>query len=126
MSGLLHLAEAQKSARQKRADDEKARIEREKASAARRQYYCDWRKRRDEENKRVEKLVAASDGWHAAERLRRYVAEIVRLREKNGASIDPSTDAGKWISWALEQADRIDPLRPNPPSILCEPEPPQY
>jgi hypothetical protein len=126
LSGLVRLAEAQKLARQRRADEERERKKQEKETAARQAYYYDWCRRRDEESKRANALVAASDAWHAAERIRRYVGEIVRLREANGASNEPSNDAGKWIAWALEQADRLDPLRPNPKSILCEEEPPRY
>jgi hypothetical protein len=32
----------------------------------------------------------------------------------------------QWISWALDQADRYDPLAKSPPSVLDEPSPYGY
>ena len=35
-----------------------------------------------------------------------------------GDLINPDSPAGNWVIWAKDQADRLDPLKPNPPSIL--------
>jgi hypothetical protein len=35
----------------------------------------------------------------------------------------PGCGFEQWLVWAHKQADRLDPLKPSPPSILDEPMP---
>jgi len=38
--------------------------------------------------------------------------------ERNGQSVAAGTAFGDWLIWAEQQADRIDPLRESPASII--------
>lgn len=66
----------------------------------------------EEERARVKELLEQVDAWHLAGRIREYVWAV---QVRSGA-ID------RWRTWALAQADRIDPRVPSPPSILDEAE----
>lgn len=63
------------------------------------------------EREAVTQLEEDARDWRRAEEIRAFVAA-------RGA---PDAD-GSWAAWALAQADRIDPLRESPPSILDTPE----
>jgi hypothetical protein len=43
-----------------------------------------------------------------------------RPTEVSGVPVAPNSEVGRWIAWALGQAERLDPLVPSPPSILEE------
>lgn len=43
---------------------------------------------------------------------------LVEHRTKQGKALSPDTALGKWATWALQQADRIDPLEEHAPSIV--------
>jgi hypothetical protein len=64
------------------------------------------------EEKRIRTLRKDVTAWHQADRIRKYIAAA-----REGALKDV-----QWIEWAERQADRIDPLRPNPPSIVDDKE----
>lgn len=70
------------------------------------------------EEERLKELHQEVDNWHRSERIRAYV-EAVRLDAQSPGS-ESSSDLSAWIEWALSHADRLDPLKPNPPSILDE------
>lgn len=62
------------------------------------------------ERERVERLLGEAASLARAREIRRYVEKV---RDTNAASADPlppdRIDA--WSAWALQQADRIDPVR---------------
>jgi hypothetical protein len=60
------------------------------------------------EEKRIAILRKEATAWHRAERIRKYIA---------AAHASGARDA-EWIAWAARQADRLDPLKPTPASIL--------
>lgn len=64
----------------------------------------------EEERAKVKELLDQVEAWHLASRIRAYVWAV---QTRSGA-ID------RWRTWALAQADRIDPRVPSPPSILDE------
>ena len=60
------------------------------------------------EEKRIKALRRDAVAWHRTERLRRYIA----------AARDSSSKDTEWIAWAESQADRLDPLKETPKSIV--------
>lgn len=60
------------------------------------------------EEKRIKALRRDAVAWHRAERLRRYIAAV---RESSAKDTE-------WIAWAESQADRLDPLKESPKSIV--------
>ena len=43
---------------------------------------------------------------------------LVECRKTQGKEFGPDTALGRWVTWALQQADRIDPLAESPASVL--------
>jgi len=83
---------------------ERSRIEREKAEQAERE------RRVKEEQARVDRLLSEAKALREAQEIRAYVASVKALNETSQEPI-PETDIASWATWALEQADRIDPIR---------------
>jgi hypothetical protein len=79
---------------------------------------------RHEEQERVDDLIAKAEAWHKSRKLRTYIdayMEFVReATAKVGVKVHKESEIGRWETWARQQADRIDPLAANPPSILDE------
>lgn len=60
------------------------------------------------EKKRIKSLRRDAVAWHRAERLRKYIAAVRQSSAKDT----------EWIAWAETQADRLDPLKQSPKSIV--------
>jgi hypothetical protein len=70
------------------------------------------------EEARIQRLERGADNWHRARRIREYVLALVECKKKQAKELGPDTALGRWTIWALQQADRIDPLTEKPTSIL--------
>lgn len=64
--------------------------------------------------------------WHPPSAKEYNAVRMEALRaihgERDGKGVEEG-EADRWMKWALEQADRADPLSPSPYSVLDEPEP---
>jgi hypothetical protein len=98
---------------------EQARIEELQRQEEARQR-AEKRARYEAERERVELLFEQSKCWNEAADLRRFIAAARQLHSERHGTIDPESEFAKWLDWAAQQADRVDPLRPCPPSILDE------
>lgn len=82
------------------------------------------------ERARVEQLEKDAAAWRRAQDIRAFVAAratqmAIRAGQPDRTSADDRKDdfeARRWLQWASDQADRIDPLRTSPPSIIDTPE----
>jgi hypothetical protein len=54
----------------------------------------------------------------SARRIRDLVAAASEGAQRDGVSGEPGTPFGDWLIWAVQQADRIDPLKVSPASIV--------
>jgi hypothetical protein len=70
------------------------------------------------EQVKVNSLIDESENWAKSNRLRDYIKAKKADYIDRGAKISPKSAAGKWIKWATDQADRLDPLKKSPPSLL--------
>jgi hypothetical protein len=70
------------------------------------------------EEARVQRLEEGARNWARAKRIREYVLALADRRTKEGHQLNPGSALGKWVAWALQQADRLDPLADSPWSIL--------
>ena len=70
------------------------------------------------EQAKVDGLVQEICLWRQSHDLRAYVEARTRqhLAQRNSDAMD--ADFSRWHRWALDQAERMDPLCPSPPSIL--------
>lgn len=80
---------------------------------------AELRQRQKVEQARVDELLKQAENWRNSKLVRELV-EAVREAHSAAGAIDPHSEIAGWIEWAIEQADRLDPLRPSPPSILDE------
>jgi hypothetical protein len=53
-------------------------------------------------------LEAQAHAWHRARVIRAFVAEVERLALASGGTLP--TEIAQWLTWAKDQADRLDPL----------------
>jgi hypothetical protein len=97
---------AQKEREEKRRREEAARVRAEK----REQYQA--------ERARVDLLIAQAKNWRRSQDLRNYVKAATQEYLAKFATIEPDGQFAAWAEWAMQQADRLDPLAASPPSIL--------
>jgi hypothetical protein len=92
--------EKKEQARQKRIDEVRAVLE-----------------QIEKEEKKIKALEREAIAWHRAERIREYIAAVRRDAVRK---TDPEDQAKvlEWVEWAERQADRIDPLKPSPHSLV--------
>ncbi len=111
VAGFLRIALAGKAADEKRAV-EKAEAERLEAERARKAALI------KKEESRVRALHRVAANWERARRIRDLVAAASEGAQRDGVSVEPGTPFGDWLIWAVQQADRIDPLKVSPSSII--------
>lgn len=80
------------------------------------------------EQSKVSALRNATARWLRAEQIRSFVLAARNIAVQNGQTVTPGSPFGDWIVWAEQQADRLDPLKESPASIIDrKPEPaPSY
>lgn len=100
------------------------RIIRDREWAEHRRKIAEMTERREELREEVEReqdavdsLMQEADNWRRARDLRAYIAVVQKMAENAGTL----PDREQWMAWAKQQADRLDPLTPSPPSILDTP-----
>lgn len=70
------------------------------------------------EEKRLHELETWMTNWQKAKLIREFVATFEKASAATGVLTSPDSPKGKWAAWALQQADRFDPLVESPPSVL--------
>ena len=63
-------------------------------------------------------LHRSAANWERARRIRDLVAAASDGAMRDGVAVEPGTPFGEWLIWAAQQADRIDPLKVSPTSII--------
>jgi hypothetical protein len=49
--------------------------------------------------------------WAKAQRLRAYLSAVKDKRHAKHGEIQSGSQADRWLTWAHQHADRLDPLR---------------
>jgi hypothetical protein len=70
------------------------------------------------EQAKVRDLRHLTADWTRAEQLRAFVAAAHNAGIQHGQSCEVGTPFGDWLAWAEQQADRLDPLKESPISII--------
>lgn len=96
LGGLMMVARAKRIRAEERARRE-AEWERE-------------RKEHEEFARMMQQLEKWIEGWNKAKQIREFVAAVEKDCLAKGVPTAPDSPKGKWIAWALQQADRFDPL----------------
>lgn len=119
VAGLIRMAELIKVGE----EEGKQEAERQHQQELRRQeearQRAERRKLYQAEKARVEQLMTEVEFFHRSQRVRAWI-EAVRQANIAKGPLDPDSKIAQWIEWATQQADRLDPLCPSPPSILDE------
>jgi hypothetical protein len=109
----------------RRREDEAARIRHEEAERIRRQQEEILRQKREElakrqraEQARVDQLINHANSWQRSRLIREYLGAVCDILLERDGAIRIQSEAADYLRWAFQQADRIDPLQPSPPSVL--------
>ena len=110
IAGLIRIALAERA---RRDAEEKKERERQK----RIEEVTEELRKIEAEEKKVRVLKKEVAAWQRAKRIREYVAAVRKGASKQADS-DQQTKILEWIAWAELQADRIDPLKVIPHSVV--------
>jgi len=116
--GVIRVATAKREARLAHEQRERERREEEKRAAEREAVRAAMWAKIEAERKRVERLHGDAADWAQSRDLRAYIEAVRQDAVARGKDGGDGSELGKWLGWAAEQADRLDPLKENPPSIL--------
>jgi hypothetical protein len=70
------------------------------------------------EERKVKELEGWVDCWARAKQMRDFIADLERVWTEAKHDLSPEAEKGKRLAWMKQQADRLDPMIPSPPSIL--------
>jgi len=101
--------------REVREREEQTRREKEEALRLQRQ---ELENQQAEERRRVEDLMERAEAWSRSCNLRAFLEAFTKLANNKYGEIPPDSDLARQLQWGQEQADRLDPLVPTPPSIV--------
>lgn len=76
--------------------------------------------RQAKEREKVNELVFHAKSWRKSALIRRYLDALCDTLGVATTGVQLNSPLAKYLRWGFQQADRMDPLRPNPPSILDE------
>ena len=109
--GLIKAAQYEKDRRIQKAKDEEERRkqERQRAELSHKIY---------EEEKRVEELLEEVSAWTRSQQMHKYIEAVHKSAMEKHGSIEQGSKLEKWLIWAQQQAERLDPLCDSPPSVL--------
>jgi hypothetical protein len=124
VAGFIRLALADSAEKVKRAAEE-----RERQRVAQEQAQLEGLIKA--EKSKVRALGQAAARWSRAEQIRSFISAARDVAIQNGQPVETGPRFGDWIFWAERQADRMDPLKESPPSIIdrtseTEPAHPSY
>lgn len=71
---------------------------------------------RYDEQQRVNQLLLDAAAWAKSHTLRAFIAARIAAMKAAGENMGEGSDAARWMRWATQQADRLDPLIKCPPS----------
>jgi hypothetical protein len=123
VAGMVHFAARKKEYEQeqeRRAQKFREEEQPRKEEADRR---AEKRRLIQAEQARVNSLMQEAQVWATSQSLRRYIEAKRQKYLVDHGEINPNDDFARWLIWAIQQADRLDPTAASPPSILDEPIP---
>ena len=117
---LLKIVAEKKEAIRQQEERELQRRERQKRLEEQRRKREELQERIDHEQNRVAKLIEDAENWKKSMVLKEFIYAVEKQAEVGECCYKPDTDWEEWLKWAKNQADRLNPLAPSPPSILDE------
>ena len=120
IEGLETVALAKIERDKEREEEQRRKIERQRQLEEERRKRADLRRRYLEEEGRVTRLISEAENWKRSQTLREYIAEIESRTAAGELTLSLEKPLVEWLKWAKDQADRLDPFAPSPPSVLDE------
>lgn len=111
VAGLIRLALADRADKERRKAEER---ERQRIA----QEQAQLESLINAEKSKVRALRHAAARWWRAEQIRSFISAARAAATQDGQSVEAGSVFGDWIVWAEHQADRMDPLKESPPSII--------
>ena len=74
------------------------------------------------EKMRVSGLLTSAENWEKSVLIRNFADAVEKMWRSGDFHFEPNREHEEWLTWAREQADRLDPLKERPKSILDEEE----
>lgn len=99
------------------AMSKRKRLEREKRAeeyAEKQRKIQEIREQQRLEKEKIQQLEGWVSSWNKAQDIRRFISALIECHEE----IQEGSEMAQLIRWALQQADRYDPLVESPPSVL--------
>jgi hypothetical protein len=110
VSGMMRIALKERAERDRQEKEERAKQKR--IDTVRTEL-----RKIEKEEKKIKALEREAIEWQRAERLRAYI-DAVRRDAVRKTNPEDRAKVLEWVEWAERQADRIDPLKPSPPSLV--------
>lgn len=123
VAGLIRVAGRKKEYEEEQRRKEEERQERERRRKEEAERRAELRRLFKAEQERVNSLVQEAESWTASQTLRRYIEARRQKHIAENGTIEIGGEFAQWFVWATQQADRLDPMKTSPPSILDEPIP---
>jgi len=117
-AGRLRIARRQEEA-ELLEREAKERERREREAELQRQRYV-LQQKQIVEQARVDNLLADAESWRKSLMLREYISQVREFVTERDGAIEQGGELERWLKWADDQADRLDPFSPSPPSVLDE------
>jgi len=118
VAGVVKIAIGQREVALASEKRERERCEQEKLAAEQEAVRVAMWARIQAERAKVDKLLSDADAWERSRQLRAYIEFVRTDAVARGKDVHADSETGKWLQWALEQADRLNPLKESPRSIL--------
>lgn len=122
VAGFIRIALTERAEREKRVSEARERQKRIEDQAR-------LEEKVRAEQVRVRALSHAAEQWSRAQQLRSFISAARDAAIQNGQRVDRGSPLSDWIVWAEQQADRFDPLKEGPRSVIdraVEPQRPSY
>lgn len=120
VAGVLSIAEKK---REHEIKEKQEAVRKAEEAKLQRQQAAERAKRREEqkrEQRKLDGLLAEARNLRRSREIREFVAYVRHAHESEGTTISVDSELGKYLEWAVLQADRLDPVIDSPKTILDE------
>ena len=117
-AGLIRIRRRkEEAARLQREAEEKERIKREVELQRRRE---ELHLKQKQEQDRIDELMRNVDGWRQSQDIRAFLEAAKQFVLQRNEKLPETGQNAEYFIWAEKQADRCDPFKPSPHSVLDE------
>lgn len=120
IAGVIDVATGLREVKLEAERQESKRKEEERLYAEREAVRIAMYSRIEQEKANVAKLKDYARDWTESQKLRAYIDAVRQSAIAQGKNIDKDCSLGQWLIWAECQANRLDPLKESPASIIDE------